>query len=131
MSCLIDTSICIALLKGSDKSLSEKIQLLAPSDLSLCSVVKGELLYGARNSRKVEANLELLSRFFSQFESLPFDDRAAEFYGTMRALLTKSGTPVGANDLLIASIALSNDLTVVTRNRKEFQFIPSLRLECW
>lgn len=131
MSYLLDTNICIALLKENDKPLVERIQSLSPSELFLCSVVKGELLYGARKSQKVESNLELLNRFFSQFESLHFDDRAAEFYGTFRALLAKSGTPVGANDLLIASIALSNDLAVVTRNRKEFQFIPGLRLENW
>ena len=57
MSYLLDTNICITLLKGQDKQLTEKIHSLSPADLSLCSVVKGELLYGARKSQKVEANL--------------------------------------------------------------------------
>ena len=131
MSYLLDTNICIALLKGQDKQLTEKIHSLSPADLSLCSVVKGELLYGARKSRRVEANLKLLGSFFSHFESLPFDDKAAEFYGTVRAILTKAGTPVGANDMLIASIAMGHDRTLVSRNRRELQLIPNLRLESW
>ena len=131
MSHLLDTNICIALLKGGDKSLTSRLQGLSPAGLFLCSVVKGELLYGARKSQKVEANLKLLGEFFAQFESLPFDDRAAESYGMVRAILAKAGTPVGANDLLIAGIAMGHDLTLVTRNREEFQLIPGLRLETW
>ncbi|MBI2982398.1 MAG: type II toxin-antitoxin system VapC family toxin [Deltaproteobacteria bacterium] len=131
MSYLLDTNICIGLLKGEDKPLAKKIQEMSPSDFFLCSVVKGELFYGARKSQRVEENMKLLAGFFSQFDSLPFDDRAAEFYGTLRAILVKAGTPVGANDMLIAGIAMSHDLTLVSRNRREFQFIPGLRLEGW
>ena len=74
---LLDTNICIALLKGRDRPLVERTLSLDPSDLALSSIVKAELLFGARKSRKVEQNLALLEAFFSQFESLPFDDLAA------------------------------------------------------
>lgn len=131
MSYLLDTNICIALLKGHDKRLIEKFQVQEPAAFRLCSLVKAELLYGAHHSQRVSKNLALLEKFFSQFQSLPFDDMAAEFYGTTRALLTKAGTPVGANDLIIASIAQTNQLTLLTRNIKEFIRIPGLRSECW
>lgn len=131
MSYLLDTNICIALLNGKDKGLIDKVKGHAPSDFSLCSIVKGELLYGARKSERVEENLSLLEGFFAQFDSLPFDDRAAIHYGLLRAILTKEGRPIGANDLLIAGIALQNDKTLLTRNRGEFQRIPGLRLEIW
>lgn len=131
MSHLLDTNICIALLKGHDRPLMKRLQSLHPSALVLCSVVKAELLYGARNSQKIEANLHLLDRFFAPFDSLPFDDAAAQYYGTMRAMLTRAGTPIGANDLCIASIALAHDLTIVTRNRREFHRVTGLRVEEW
>lgn len=130
MKYLIDTNICIALLKG-DKGLVKKFRNKPPSSFSLCSVVKAELLYGAHKSRYIEANLTLLEKFFGQFPSLPFDDGAAQFYGTMRALLSKAGTPIGPNDLLIASIAQSQSLILLTRNQREFLRIPGLRIEVW
>ncbi len=109
--------------------LVERIRSLDPGDLALSRIVKAELLFGARKSRKVEQNLALLEAFFSQFESLPFDDLAADHYGQLRAALQVKGTVIGANDLLIASVALAHGLTLLTRNRKEFSRVPGLRWE--
>lgn len=131
VSYLLDTNICIALLTGKDKTLVSKVQSCTPDQFYLCSVVKAELLYGARYSQRVEENLSLLNTFFAQFMSFAFDDPASEFYGILRALLNKAGTPIGANDLFIASIAQAHDLTVLTRNRKEFSQVPGLRIESW
>lgn len=131
MSYLLDTNICIALLKGQDKILIEKLGSFKPHDFLLCSIVKAELTFGARNSQSVEANLTLLNKFFNQFVSLPFDDKSAEQYGVIRTTLSKSGTPIGANDLLIASIGLAHNLVIVTRNRSEFLRVPALRVETW
>lgn len=131
MSYLLDTNICIALLKGNDLELIEKIKSLDPEEFFLCSVVKGELAYGARKSSRVNDNLSVLQVFFTQFESLAFDDKAADFYGLNRASLEKAGTPIGHNDLLIAGIAQTHDLTVLTRNRNEFLRIPALKTETW
>ncbi|MBF0103888.1 MAG: type II toxin-antitoxin system VapC family toxin [Deltaproteobacteria bacterium] len=131
MGYLLDTNICIAILKDGDKRLIKKIKGMSPADFFLCSVVKAELFYGARNSQKVEDNLTLLKKFFSQFESYPFDDDAASYYGVTRAILTKAETPIGANDLIIAGICLNHDLVLVTRNKKEFERVPGLKVEVW
>ena len=131
MKFLFDTNICIAILKNSELPLIQKVRLHQPTDFGLCSIVKAELLYGARKSQKVEKNLTLLGKFFAQFSSLPFDDRAAEFYGTNRAILERAGTPIGEADLLISSIAIANDLTVLTRNHGEFVRVPGLKVETW
>lgn len=128
---LLDTNTCIAYLHKGEPEIVQKFAQAKPRELMLCSVVKAELLFGARKSLRVAENLDKLGRFFASFESLPFDDRAADFYGTTRALLAKAGTPIGVNDLLIASIALAHDLTVVTRNTKEFTRVPGLRVEAW
>lgn len=131
MKRLLDTNICIAYLHRAEQDVVQKFAQMKPRDLVLCSVVKAELLYGARRSQRVNENLQRLTQFFANFESLPFDDKAADFYGANRALLANGGTPIGVNDLLIASIALAHDLAVVTRNTSEFMRVPSLRLESW
>ena len=100
-----------------------------PTSLLLCSVVKAELVFGARKSAKVGDNLNRLVQFFRPFQSLPFDDSAAQQYGQIRATLERNGTPIGANDMLIAAIALAHDLTVVTRNVGEFSRVTGLRVE--
>jgi tRNA(fMet)-specific endonuclease VapC len=131
MKYLLDTNICINLLKNSDISIIKKLKLTTPDQVAICSIVKAELLYGARKSQAVEKNLSLLSKFFDQIDSVPFDDSATDYYGTQRAILEKSGTPIGNADLMIASIALAHDLTVVTRNHNEFVRVQNLRVEVW
>jgi tRNA(fMet)-specific endonuclease VapC len=104
-----------------------------PKNIFLCSVVLGELSDGAiRSGPANEAkNRALIAQLRSQFTSLPFDDRAAEEYGRIRAHLLLQGTPIGPNDMLIAAIALANGLTLVTHNTKEFSRVPGLMLEDW
>ena len=66
-----------------------------------------------------------------QFVSVPFDDWAAEEYAKVRADLAAKGTPIGANDYLIAAIALANGLTLVTHNTGEFSRVVGLTLDDW
>lgn len=131
MKYLIDTDVCIAFLKGAERSLMREFHSRRPTDLVLCSVVKAELIYGAQKSQKPPENLNLLKEFFQRFVSLPFDDKAAAYYGIARMLLEKKGMPIGANDLLIASIAQANELTLVSRNEREFSRVPHLNIEAW
>jgi len=63
--------------------------------------------------------------------SLPFDDAAALVYGEIRSTLEKAGTPIGPNDLMIASIARTHGVILVTHNLKEFSRVPGLELEDW
>lgn len=128
---LLDTNVCIAFLHGSDRSVRDRLLALGSDDLALCSVVKAELLYGARNSTRVDENLTRLEAFFAPFRSLPFDDAAAERYGEIRTQLRRLGTPIGGNDMMIAAIARSAGATVVTRNQDEFRRVAGLRVESW
>jgi len=129
---LLDSNVCIRLLNESASSnIARKLAELTPDDIRLCSVVKSELYYGAYKSTRRDRNLANLNRFFSQFISLPFDDNAAAIAGQVRAQLDVAGTPIGSNDLLIAAIALSNDLTLVTHNTREFGRINGLKYEDW
>ena len=131
MSFLLDTNVCIAYLNGRDRGLRDKLLAMDPESVRVCSVVRAELLYGARNSDHVDANLRRLKEFLSAFESLSFDDASADHYGIVRAQLKREGRIVGPNDLLIAAIALANDQTLITRNQQEFHRIPGLRVVSW
>ncbi len=128
---LLDSNICIHLLNERHPNIERKFMSCSPSDIALCSIVKAELLYGARHSQRVDANLQRLKLFFHPLMSVSFDDRCAEEYGQIRATLTAAGNIIGPNDLLIAAIARAYDATLVTHNTKEFGRITGLRMEDW
>ena len=128
---LLDTNTCIRYLNGQPPAIKARLEQLRRQDVNLCSVVRAELLYGAAKSRIREQTITKLTTFFASFASLPFDDRAAETYGPIRAELERRGTPIGPNDLLIAAIALAHGATLVTHNRREFGRIEGLDQEDW
>jgi tRNA(fMet)-specific endonuclease VapC len=130
MKYLLDTNTCIAFLKG-NQTVVEKIRMVGIENLCLCSIVKAELWFGACKSERVTANQAVLKEFFAQFSSVSFDDNPIEHYGEIRALLSKAGKPIGANDFLIAAIAKANQLTLVTNNTREFIRVSDLLLEDW
>lgn len=131
MTYMLDTNACIHYLNNSDSPIRRRMELLHASDVLVCSVVKAELYYGAcRSSRKPET-FAALERFLNPLKSLPFNDDAARVYGRIRSELSSRGTPIGPNDLMIASITLANNVTLVTHNAREFERVDGLRLEDW
>lgn len=131
MRYLLDTNTCVQFLNDTHAGVKSQILAHQPSDLALCSVVKAELLYGAYRSARVAANLQRLEVFFAPMRCLPFDDACVHTYGQLRTLLVAKGTAIGANDMLIAAIALTHKLTVVTHNTSEFARVDALALEDW
>jgi tRNA(fMet)-specific endonuclease VapC len=117
--------------RGAASKFAAKLSVAVPGSVVLCSVVVAELLYGAHRSVHRTQVLAQVHDFCRNFLSLPFDDSAAEEYGWICAHLASVGTPVGPNDLLIASIALAKGLTLVTNNTGEFSRVPGLKLEDW
>lgn len=128
---LLDSNVCIRLLNEKNSPVARRFVRHSPAEIALCSVVKAELLFGAQRSARVQANLHHLQRFFAPLQSLPFDDRCAEHYGSIRSELAEKGIPIGPNDLLIAAIARAHDATLVTHNTGEFGRVTGLRLEDW
>ena len=131
MKYLLDTNTCIRYINGRSKRVSDKLNALDEGDAVVCSVVKAELFFGALRSQNPIKTMAGQRQFLSLFISLPFDDAAAEYYGQIRADLTTKGTPIGGNDLLIAAIALANDLILVTHNTAEFRRVAGLKFEDW
>jgi tRNA(fMet)-specific endonuclease VapC len=127
---LLDTNIWIALARG-DPDVIARLREHNSRDIACCSIVRAELVFGARKSRRVEENLLGLERLLAPFRSFHFDDVSAEHYGLIRFDLERTGRPIGGNDLLIAAIARAHDLVLVTRNGHEFVRVPGLRLTRW
>jgi tRNA(fMet)-specific endonuclease VapC len=128
---LLDTNVCITYLRGKDALLKQRVNAQSPANVGLCSIVLGELYYGAALTNQPARNKAGVQSFVQQFRSLPFDDSAAECFGDLRAHLAKLGTPIGPYDLMLAAVALSNRLTLVTHNTKEFGRVPGLPLDDW
>jgi tRNA(fMet)-specific endonuclease VapC len=131
MNYLLDTNVCIVYLNSPNTLVRDRLTTRQPHEIALCSVVKAELFYGAMRSQHPEKTLAKQQPFLALFQSLAFDDQAAQVFGSIRADLARLGTPIGPYDLQIAAIALVHDLTLITHNTREFSRIPTLKLEDW
>jgi len=131
MQYLLDTNICIYIIKQRPAGVFEKFKTLQPGSLAISAVTFAELLYGVMKSAHPQKNQTALEKFATPLEVLDFDGPACIEYGRIRAHLEKQGTPIGSLDTLIAAHALSRNLTLVTNNMKEFTRVPSLKVENW
>lgn len=131
MKYMLDTNICIYIMKKNPPQVLEKFLALNPNEICISSITHAELEFGVCKSNSVAKNLMALRIFLAGIKILPFDETAAIDYGDIRATLERRGTPIGANDLLIAAHARSLHLTLVTNNLKEFNRVDGLQVENW
>ncbi|HAC26157.1 MAG TPA: VapC toxin family PIN domain ribonuclease [Cytophagales bacterium] len=131
MKYLLDTNICIYLIRERSKPLLEKIIANSSEGLGLSVITVCELEFGVAKSNAKEKNRLALDRFINKFSVLPLSEKAAKTYGELRAGLEVNGTPIGPLDLLIAAHALAENLTLVTNNEYEFKRVTGLRVENW
>jgi tRNA(fMet)-specific endonuclease VapC len=127
---LLDTNLCIRVLRDRPSEVRERFNLEADS-LCISTVVVTELLHGAARSDRPEHHRAEVERFAARLEVLAFDDAAADHAADIRASLERKGKPIGGYDLLIAGHARSRGLTVVTGNLSEFGRVDGLRCEDW
>jgi tRNA(fMet)-specific endonuclease VapC len=128
---LLDSNVCIRLINNSSAAVTTRLASQQPEDILISTITQLELYYGAYRSAQQERNLEILQRFFSQFNIIPLDTEAASVAGRIRAELAASGMPIGPYDLQIAAIAMANNLIMVTHNTKEFSRVNGLQIEDW
>lgn len=128
---LLDTNICIFIIKRKPIRVLEKMQKFNVSEIGISSVTLSELEYGVSKSVRPEQNKMALVKFLSPIDIISYDDKAADAYGSIRSYLEKRGTPIGPLDTLIGAHAFSLGCTLVTNNLGEFKRIPDLALEDW
>ncbi len=132
MKYLLDSNVWVSLLRGNSSAVAARFRSAANSDeLFVCSVVIGELLYGCARSAKPIANRSAVVALTAPFQSLPYTDKAADTFATLRHSLEERGLVIGPYDMQIAAIALVNDCTLVTKNTREFARVERLQIENW
>ena len=131
MRYMLDTNICIYLIKHKPEKVLQKLQTIHPEDVCISSVTYAELVHGVEKSAAVGRNRLALSMLLANMEILDFDVEAADCYGKIRADLEKKGRPIGPLDMMIAGHGQSLGYTVVTNNVKEFSRVGALRIENW
>ncbi len=131
MNYLLDTNICIYLIKKKPESVFKRLQEITLDKIFISSITVAELQYGVRKSAYPEKNKIALDEFLKVFNVSSFDTEAAIEYGTIRSSLEKKGTPIGPLDTLIAAHAKSLGMTLVTNNPNEFKRVEDLVVENW
>lgn len=131
MTFLLDTNICVFLIRNKSESLRAQIRSQPVGEIGVSAITESELRFGADKSSNPSNNHAVLDRFFLTLPVLAFDSGCSLYYGRVRAFLEKKGTPIGSLDTLIASHAMSAGLTLVTNNTREFKRVPGLRVVDW
>jgi tRNA(fMet)-specific endonuclease VapC len=131
MKYLLDTNICIAVIRKKSPEVIDRLTSHEPGDIGVSIITVAELVHGAQRSSQPEQNMAALDQFLLPLDVADFDQSAAVAYGKLRAYLEKKGMLIGSMDMLIAAHALSLDVILVTNNMREFQHVPDLKIEDW
>jgi len=131
MKYMLDTNICIYIIKKHPQNILNRLIKINPDEICISSITLSELEYGVYKSSNPGRNKLALTEFLIPLTILPFDEIAAREYGKIRAELGKEGNIIGAMDMLIGAHALSLNLILVTNNTKEFKRIKRLKIENW
>ena len=131
MKYLLDTDICIYLIKRKPEQLLKRLIDQDISNIGISSITLSELEYGVEKSSHKEQNKLALAEFLAPLNVLPYDDNVASTYGKIRVFLEREGITIGPLDTLIGAHALSMKVILVTNNHREFGRIPGLKIENW
>ena len=128
---MLNTNICIYIRRKKPQEVLAHFQKLKPGDAAISVITWGELLYVAEKSQERKKAFQVLEEFITFIPVLPMSENAGKVYGLIRASLEFQGNLIGNNDLWIASHAMSEKLTIVTNNEREFRRIKGLKVQNW
>ncbi|NJO98392.1 MAG: type II toxin-antitoxin system VapC family toxin [Pleurocapsa sp. CRU_1_2] len=131
MKFLLDTNICIYIIKQKPPEVLQKFNAYNVGDIGLSAITVAELEFGVHKSQFPQRNQQALTQFLLPLQIVDFDNAAAVVYGKLRATLENRGMLIGSLDTLIAAHALSLQVTLITNNVKEFNRVPNLKLDNW
>ncbi len=128
---LLDTNICIYLIKRRPPKAFENFRLHSPSEVAISIITLFELEYGAQKSRYPQRTQDAMAKFLSPLLVINLDRSSVVESAAIRATLEKKGMPIGPYDLLIAGLARSRGMVLVTNNTAEFERVEDLKMENW
>ena len=126
---LLDTDVCVELLKGNKRILRRRDQYDGP--VGVCFMTVAELYYGAEKSKEPSRNMDTIDRLLLTLEVIHTDMPILRRFGTIKASLQKEGMPIADADSLMASATLEKAEKLITGNAKHFDRIRGLDLEDW
>ncbi|MDE2837264.1 MAG: type II toxin-antitoxin system VapC family toxin [Chloroflexota bacterium] len=127
MEYLVDTDWVIDYLHRADRT-ARRLEELLPRGVGLSVVSLAELYDGLAGSKDPDADSEALRLFLEAIAVVPLDDAACRVFGKERARLREAGNIIGDMDILIGATAISNDLTLLTNNRRDFERLQGLHI---
>lgn len=128
---MLDTNICIYIIKNNPISVRQKFEKISASNLVLSMVTLAELRYGAEKSQAREKAIKAIDQLSRHIQIAELDEVVAEHYANIRAQLEREGKPIGNNDLWLAAHARAKDWILVSNNTREFERVVGLRLDNW
>lgn len=128
---MLDTNICIYLIKRRSEELLNRMRVFRTGEIGISVVTVAELQYGVSKSENKERNQAALEAFLLPLDITDFSVNVTVTYGHIRAELERNGQPIGPLDTMIAAHALSLDVPLVTNNTREFERVKGLRVEDW
>jgi tRNA(fMet)-specific endonuclease VapC len=131
MTHLLDTDICIYLIKDRPQSVQERLFEKELEQVAISTITVSELDYGVAKSSYPDRNRLALVEFLTPFRILDFGQSAAYEYRHIRTFLENKGRPIGPMDMLLAAQAKALGLILVTNNEREFKRVPLLEIENW
>ena len=131
MKLLLDTNICIYIIKRKPAAVLERFRGYQVGDIGISSITLSELRFGVAKSEYRAKNAKALEEFITPLEIVPFGEEAALAYGGIRAALEKAGTVIGSMDMLIAAHAVALGIPLVTNNTREFERVSDLDVLDW
>jgi tRNA(fMet)-specific endonuclease VapC len=130
---LLDTSIVSDLLHGHRRAVSRATDLAAAGRVFLCSIVRGEILFGlaklARGRKRRELSQKTAS-IFATMTCLPVPEAAADIYASFKRERERRGISLNDNDLWIAATAATHDMVLITRD-SDFADLRGLVVKDW
>ncbi len=131
MKYLLDTDTFSCIAREASAALMGKVRGVAPNDLALSVISRGEIEFGLAANAPKRDTLERSMALLGLIATLDLPATAMNHYRDLRLHLMRNGTPIGGNDMWIAAHALAEDMTVVTDNEREFTRVPGLKIENW
>lgn len=131
MKLLLDTNICIYIIKRKPVTVLERFRAYKVGDIGISSITLSELRFGVAKSEYRAKNAKALEEFITPLEIVPFGEEAAFAYGEIRAAIEKAGTVIGPMDMLIAAHAVALSVPLVTNNAREFERVSDLDVLDW
>lgn len=130
MKCL-DTDLLVAILRGKDEARIKVTELDEENKAATTSINAFEIFFGANKSAKKDENVKEASKLLERLIVYTLDFSSSQVAGEISARLLAEGATIDYRDVMIAAIAIENQLTLITRNTSHFKRIKNLKIETW